>query len=111
MENFTFRNPTKVIFGRGQIAQLARGLPAQARVLMTYGGGSVADGTKFIAAIAKMRAFFEAIGAPTRLSAAGIPAGVAAVVEQRLADRGVTAIGERGDITPAVVRQILAAAA
>ncbi|MBE2213249.1 MAG: iron-containing alcohol dehydrogenase [Opitutaceae bacterium] len=63
------------------------------------------------AGIAKMRTFFEAMGAPTRLSAHGIPASVADVVAQRLAERKVTAIGERGDITPAVVREILAAAA
>jgi len=63
------------------------------------------------AAIARMRAFFEAMGAPTRLSAHGIPASVAEVVEKRLAGRQVNAIGERGDITPAVVREILAAAA
>jgi NADP-dependent alcohol dehydrogenase len=74
----------------------------------------IRDGTpdrRIDAAIAKMRAFFEVMGAPTRLSTAGIPATVAEVVEKRLADRNVTAIGERGDITPAVVRRILAAAA
>ncbi|BET65193.1 iron-containing alcohol dehydrogenase [Opitutales bacterium ASA1] len=63
------------------------------------------------AAIARMRAFFESLGVPTRLSGHGIPDTVAAVVEQRLAARKVDAIGERGDITPAVVRRILAAAA
>ncbi len=63
------------------------------------------------AAIAKLRAFFESMGAPTRLSGHGIPASVAEVVEKRLAARKVTSIGERGDITPAVVRRILAEAA
>ncbi len=63
------------------------------------------------AGIARLRAFFEQMGAPTRLSGHNIPASVAEVVAQRLEARGVTAIGERGDITPAVVRRILAQAA
>jgi NADP-dependent alcohol dehydrogenase len=74
----------------------------------------VRDGTpdaRIDAAIAKMRAFFESLGVPTRLSGHGIPDTVATVVEQRLAARKVEALGERGDITPAVVRRILAAAA
>jgi len=63
------------------------------------------------AAIAKLRGFFETMGSPTRLSGHGIPASVAEVVEKRLTERKVTCIGERGDITPAVVRQILEMAA
>jgi len=41
MDNFTYFNPVKVLFGDGQIAALDREVPAQARVLMTYGGGSI----------------------------------------------------------------------
>lgn len=41
MENFSFHNPTKLVFGRGQIAQLSREVPRKARVLVTYGGGSI----------------------------------------------------------------------
>lgn len=41
MENFTFYNPTRILFGQGRIADLAREVPAGARVLITYGGGSV----------------------------------------------------------------------
>ncbi|KXU79570.1 alcohol dehydrogenase [Aeromonas enteropelogenes] len=41
MNNFTLHTPTKVLFGKGQIAQLREQLPADARVLITYGGGSV----------------------------------------------------------------------
>jgi NADP-dependent alcohol dehydrogenase len=41
MENFTFHNPTRIHFGRGQIAQLARELPSSARVLLLAGGGSI----------------------------------------------------------------------
>ncbi|MGL4205883.1 MAG: iron-containing alcohol dehydrogenase [Aeromonadaceae bacterium] len=41
MYNFEFRNPTKVLFGEGQIAQLGKEIPQDARILLTYGGGSV----------------------------------------------------------------------
>lgn len=41
MENFSFHNPTKLVFGKGQIAQLSREVPKKARVLVTYGGGSI----------------------------------------------------------------------
>ena len=41
MENFSFHNPTRLHFGRGQIAALDRELPADARVLLLAGGGSI----------------------------------------------------------------------
>ena len=41
MENFTFFNPTRIHFGRGQIAAIDGELPAQARVLLLAGGGSI----------------------------------------------------------------------
>ena len=41
MQNFTFYNPTRILFGAGRIADLAREIPANARVLITYGGGSI----------------------------------------------------------------------
>ncbi len=41
MQNFTFKNPTQILFGKGQISNLAQHIPAGARVLMTYGGGSI----------------------------------------------------------------------
>lgn len=41
MHNFIFQNPTKLIFGKGQIARLAREIPAGKRVMITFGGGSV----------------------------------------------------------------------
>lgn len=41
MENFVFQNPTKLIFGKGMIAQLAKEIPAGKRVMVTFGGGSV----------------------------------------------------------------------
>lgn len=41
MNNFDFYNPTQILFGQGQITALARLVPAGARVLMLYGGGSI----------------------------------------------------------------------
>jgi len=41
MQNFTFYNPTRILFGAGRIADIAKEIPAKARVLITYGGGSI----------------------------------------------------------------------
>lgn len=41
MLNFNFYNPTRIIFGKGQISQLDNLVPKGSRVLITYGGGSV----------------------------------------------------------------------
>ncbi|ABG59605.1 iron-containing alcohol dehydrogenase [Cytophaga hutchinsonii] len=41
MLNFDYKNPTKILFGKGQIAALAKEIPVQAKVLMLYGGGSI----------------------------------------------------------------------
>lgn len=41
MRNFDFKNPTKIIFGKGQIAKLKEELPENAKILMLYGGGSI----------------------------------------------------------------------
>ncbi len=41
MFNFEFYNPTKILFGKGQIASIAKGVPAGAKVLLTAGGGSI----------------------------------------------------------------------
>jgi NADP-dependent alcohol dehydrogenase len=39
--NFDFYNPTRILFGQGQIAAITPLVPAGARVLMLYGGGSI----------------------------------------------------------------------
>jgi NADP-dependent alcohol dehydrogenase len=40
MLNFDFHNPTRIVFGQGKVADLARLVPPQARVLVLYGGES-----------------------------------------------------------------------
>lgn len=41
MNNFSVRNTTQIHFGKGQIAKIKDEIPADARVLITYGGGSI----------------------------------------------------------------------
>ncbi|MDF0729037.1 iron-containing alcohol dehydrogenase [Cytobacillus sp. S13-E01] len=42
MQNFTYHNPTKLIFGKGQVEQLKNEIPKFGnKVLMVYGGGSI----------------------------------------------------------------------
>lgn len=42
MRNFTFWNPTKLIFGRGQLEQLKTEIPKYGnKILLVYGGGSI----------------------------------------------------------------------
>lgn len=41
MLNFDYRNPTHIVFGKDRLAELDQLVPANARVLVTYGGGSV----------------------------------------------------------------------
>jgi len=41
MFNFSYQNPTRIVFGEGQISQLSALVPKGAKVLLTYGGGSI----------------------------------------------------------------------
>jgi len=41
MFDFTFHNPTKILFGKNAIERIGEEIPADARILMTYGGGSI----------------------------------------------------------------------
>jgi NADP-dependent alcohol dehydrogenase len=41
MQNFEYQNPVKILFGKGQIAAIGKEIPAEARILLTYGGGSI----------------------------------------------------------------------
>jgi NADP-dependent alcohol dehydrogenase len=60
MQNFTFHNPVQIVFGKGSIAKLAKLVPASAKVLVVYGGGSIkANGVypQVMAALAKHQVF------------------------------------------------------
>ena len=41
MLNFSFHNPTRIHFGEGQIKSITKEIPVNAKVLVTYGGGSI----------------------------------------------------------------------
>ena len=41
MNNFSFQNPTKLIFGKNTIAQISNEIPSGSKVMVTFGGGSV----------------------------------------------------------------------
>lgn len=61
MQNFTFHNPTRIAFGEGQISELASLVPEDARILFTYGGGSIKKNGVYDQVIAalKDRPLFE----------------------------------------------------
>ena len=41
MYNFEYKNPVKIIFGKGTIAKVANEIPKNVKILLTYGGGSI----------------------------------------------------------------------
>ena len=57
MNNFEFYNPVKIIFGKGSIARLSGLLPADARVLMLYGGGSIKQNGTYEQVTAALKGF------------------------------------------------------
>lgn len=64
MQNFIFQNPVKILFGKGMTAKIAELIPAKAKILLVYGGGSVKKNGSFdqtVAAIGK-RKFTEFSG-------------------------------------------------
>jgi len=69
------------------------------------------DDARIDAAIAATRKFYESLGIGTHLGDYGVTVDIAAEVARRLTARGLVQLGERGDITPAVVEKILRLAA
>ena len=41
ISNFNYYNPVKIIFGKDTISQITKNIPADSKVLITYGGGSI----------------------------------------------------------------------
>lgn len=58
-------------------------------------------------AIEKTAVFFETMGLKSNLKNLGVNQEAATLIPQRFQEHGQTALGERGDVTPAVVREIL----
>lgn len=57
MNNFNFINPVKILFGKGKIAELSKNIPADAKILMTYGGGSIHKNGVYDQVIAALKGF------------------------------------------------------
>ncbi len=57
MNNFVFQNPTKLIFGKGQIARLAKELSAGKKIMVTFGGGSVKRNGVYEQVVAALEGF------------------------------------------------------
>lgn len=55
MYNFTFQNPTKLVFGKGEIAQLSTLIPTEKKVMITFGGGSVKSNGVYEQVIAALK--------------------------------------------------------
>lgn len=58
-------------------------------------------------AIAKTREFFESLGVSTHLKDYGLGTEAIDKIVKQLEDHGMTQLGEKGDVTPEVVREIL----
>jgi NADP-dependent alcohol dehydrogenase len=76
-----------------------------------WGVAAGSETARIDAAIEKTRAFFESLGLRTRLRDYEVDVATAAEVAGRLRARGLVKIGERSDVTPDVVEQILRQAA
>ena len=74
-----------------------------------WGVTSGTDEERMVEAIRRTREFFERVGVPTRLAAYGVAPGAVSDIPGRLERRGWVALGEAGEVTPAVVRCVLAA--
>ncbi|MGB0958263.1 MAG: iron-containing alcohol dehydrogenase, partial [Litorivicinus sp.] len=54
MQNFVYKNATEILFGAGQTANIAERIPADATVLMLYGGGSIKHNGAYDQALAAL---------------------------------------------------------
>lgn len=88
-------------------AKRAKLLQYATRVWQLYEGS---EEMRIDAAIAQTEAFFESLGVPTHLAAYGLDATVIDPIVHQLETHGMTALGERSDVTLAMSRQILDAA-
>lgn len=57
MNNFTYCNPVKMVFGKGAISELASLLPADTGILLLYGGGSIKSNGVYDQVVAALKGF------------------------------------------------------
>ena len=55
MKNFEFANPVKILFGKDKIAKLSKEIPADRKVLVIYGGGSIKKNNVYNQVIAALK--------------------------------------------------------
>ncbi len=86
MNNFIFHNPTKIIFGEGQISALPNLLPNNARILFAYGGGSIKKNGVYdqVITVLEGKTFFEFSGIEPNPHYETILEAVAVVKEQKI---------------------------
>ncbi len=96
MQNFTFHNPTKIIFGQGTIAQLGGEVaPFGKRVLLVYGKGSIKKNGVYDQAVGSLKAagidFVEFPGVKANPTLAHTREGIALVKKEKL--EAIVAVG------------------
>lgn len=57
MLNFSYQNPTRIVFGEGQIKELAQLIPVGSKVLLLYGGGSIKQNGVYAQVLAALEKF------------------------------------------------------
>lgn len=57
MLNFELYNPTNLIFGKNQIEKLANQIPANSKILLAYGGGSIFQNEIYNTVIQQLKGF------------------------------------------------------
>lgn len=57
MNNFEFYNPTKILFGEGQVDNLSSLIPIDSKILLTYGGGSIKTNGIYDAVMSKLKGY------------------------------------------------------
>ncbi|MCB9025870.1 MAG: iron-containing alcohol dehydrogenase [Bdellovibrionaceae bacterium] len=57
MKNFTYFNPTKIFFGRGQIENIKKEIPPSSNVLFVYGGGSIKKNGLYDQVVSELKGF------------------------------------------------------
>ena len=57
MYNFEYQNPVKIIFGKGEIKKVGENIPKEAKILLTYGGGSIFKNGVYDQVMASIKGF------------------------------------------------------
>jgi len=86
MNNFEFYNPVRICFGKGEIAKLSKLVPKGARILLTYGGGSIKRNGIYDQVMAALKGFdiIEFSGIETNPHYETLMKGVAIVKAQKI---------------------------